>query len=200
MKLLIFSFLTFYTSIVLAQEKTSKLTYGLKVGLTMSNLSPDYTDVSSGTKTDFRYKRGFTFGARVLVDAGKHFLLMPELSLVGKGSKKYVDYSSGYIPHSPALSTSMEATINLLAKFYSKQTKFMFGGGPSFAVAMDQYREDVGDTDAGINMLAAIQTPIGFSVELNFNKGFKKQTGNIFYGNSKALTTNLFGFCIGYTF
>jgi hypothetical protein len=58
----------------------------------------------------------------------------------------------------------------------------------------------VSKTDAGINLLAAVQVPIGFSFELNFNKGLKKQTGNIFYGNNKELTTSLFGFSIGYMF
>jgi len=187
--------------IAFSQEKKSKITYGIKVGTTQSTLSPDVT-YDNGAKSDFRYKTGFTFGGRIQFEAGKDILLLPELSLVGKGAKIFVSSGSGsYLDHSPTLSTFAELTLNVLKQFSSSKGKFMLGGGPSLGINTDEYSQELGKSDIGINILAAYQLPIGFSFELNFNKGLKEQTGNIYYSSTpRKVKTSVFGFCLGYIF
>jgi hypothetical protein len=55
--------------------------------------------------------------------------------------------------------------------------------------------------DFGINIMAAYMLPIGFSFELNFNKGLSNQRPpDPFLYSTSNLKTSSLGFSIGYTF
>jgi hypothetical protein len=188
-----------FPTIFFSQENKNKLFYGIKVGATQSTLSPDLTDIN-GNKNDFRNKTGFTFGARLQVETKKNFVLLTEFNFVKKGAKIFIDYGNRYVNNSSSLTTYAELTINFLKQFSSKQGKFMFGGGPSLALNTTEYNPELNKSDFGVNILAAYQLPIGFSFELNYNKGLKKHKGNNYSLSTQKLSTSVFGFSIGYLF
>ncbi len=189
-----------FPSIFFSQENKNKLFYGIKVGATQSTLSPDLTDIN-GNKNDFRNKTGFTFGARLQVETNKNFGLLTEFNFVEKGAKNFIDYGDGYLYNSSSfLSTYAELTINVLRQFSSKQGKFMFGGGPSLSLNTNLEIKELNKSDFGVNVLAVYQLPIGFSFELNYNKGLKKHKVNNYSLSTQELSTSVFGFSIGYLF
>jgi len=127
---------------------------------------------------------------------------MPEINLAPKGANRDIVYINGNaFDHSPSLSTSLELIPNILYKKASATGNIFIGGGPFVSFNLDEYSEFIGKSDAGINLLAGYQLPIGFSFELNFNKGLIKQkSNNLSTETPSNLTTGYFGFCIGYAF
>jgi hypothetical protein len=195
--ILLFLMCSLFTN-AFSQEKKKQISFGLKTGITMSTLSPDVID-NNATKHDFSFKQGFTFGGRVEIAAGKNFLIMPEACIVGKGAKNN-RYYGNTINVSPTLSGFFEITPNLVLQVPSKTGNFRIGGGPSVGFNLDHYRELVNHNDWGINTFIAYQLPIGFSFEINFNKGFRDQSGGTATSISQKNTTSVLGFCVGYTF
>jgi hypothetical protein len=95
----------------------------------------------------------------------------------------------------------MELNLNLLKKFGTKERFLFLGGGPSFSLNTDNY-SSMNKTDAGINLLAGYQSPIGFSAELSFNKGFGKHSDNLEYytPGQKSVSASCIAFSVGYIF
>ena len=184
-----------------SQEKKIPVVFGIKAGALMANAGPDFTD-ENGTAYDYQPRFGVAFGGRARVTVNKNFLFMPELNLIGKGANRNLYFNNGNQNNtSPALSTFLELTTNLLYTTSSKNGKFMLGGGPSVALNLDEYTDMLGKKDVGINIMAAYLLPIGFSFELNFNKGLSNQRPRapFLYSTSDIKTSSL-GFSIGYTF
>jgi hypothetical protein len=200
MRLLSFILLSFLSLHAFSQEKKS-IVFGVKAGAVSANAGPDYTD-DQGVSIDYQSRFGIAVGGRLQVNAGKNFCLMPELTIVGKGANLYRDFNNGNrYKESPSLSSFLELTANLLLKSSSKSGSFFIGGGPSVAVNLDEYSTLVGKSDIGINALAGYQLPIGFSFELNFNKGLKKQIPPYAYNPALPdLKIISFGFSFGYFF
>jgi hypothetical protein len=187
------------TTFLFGQDKKEKLRMGIKAGINFASLAPGYTD-NNGYQYDYKSKNGFMGGARVAIETIKGFLLLPEVSIVSKGAKRFVNNGNSTLDMSPSLTPYLELNINMLKKFSSGKGSFMVGGGPSIAAAIDKYREELGTVDYGLNVLAGYMATIGFSVELSYNKGFKKQSGNIFSNQDHNLTTSYIGINLGYLF
>lgn len=191
----LFSFTAF------SQEKKAPIVFGIKAGVLMANAGPDFKD-ETGVTYDFQPRFGIVFGGRAQVTVNRHFLIMPELNFIGKGANRFQDFNNGNRYNtSPTLSTFLELTTNFLFTTSSKTGKFMLGGGPSVAVNFDEYSDMLGKKDFGLNIMAAYLLPIGFSVEINFNKGLANQRPpDSFLYNSSDIKTSSAGFSIGYTF
>ena len=202
MKKLIIILMLISPSISFAQENPKKISIGIKAGIVFANISPGtYTD-DLGNKHTFTPRFGVIVGGRLQIPAGKNFLFMPEINLAPKGANRDVDYTNGSsFESSPALSTMIEITPNLLFRSQSAKGSFFIGGGPFVAFNLDEYAEFIGKSDAGINLLTGYMLPIGFSFELNFNKGFVKQKSeNLYTAVPPDIRTNYFGFSVGYAF
>jgi hypothetical protein len=185
-----------------AQESQKKLSMGIKAGVVFANISPTtYTDASNN-KHKFTPRFGVIVGGRLQIPVGKSFLFMPELNLAPKGANRDVENTNGgYYESSPALSTMLEITPNILFRTQSSKGNFIIGGGPFLAFNLDEYAELIGKSDAGVNIIAGYLLPIGFSFEFNYNKGFVKQKPNNLYTQVyPGTTTSYFGFSVGYTF
>jgi hypothetical protein len=189
------------SSLVFSQEKKTPIAFGIKAGALMANAGPDFTD-ENGATYDFQSRFGIAFGGRAQVTVNKNFTIMPELNFIGKGANRYQDFNNGNRYNtSPTLSAFLELTTNFLFTTSSKPGKFMMGGGPSAALNLDQYSDMLGKKDFGVNILAAYMLPIGFSFEINFNKGLANQRPpDPFLYNTSDIKTSSLGFGIGYTF
>lgn len=187
--------------IMFAQRKKTPVVFGLKAGVLMANAGPDFTD-ENGTTYDYQPRFGIVFGGRAQVTVNKNFLIMPELNFIGKGANRYQDFNNGNrYDISPTLSAFLELTANFLFTTSSKTGKFMLGGGPSAALNLDEYSDMLGKKDFGINVMTGYLLPIGFSFEINYNKGLSKQRpyDSFLYSTSDIKTSSL-EFSIGYTF
>jgi hypothetical protein len=190
-----------HSSLVFSQEKKTPIVFGIKAGALMANAGSDFTD-ENGTIYDFQPRFGIAFGGRAQATVNKNFLIMPELNFIGKGANRYHDFNNGNRYNiSPTLSAFLELTANFLFTTSSKTGKFMLGGGPSAALNLDEYSDMLDKKDFGINIMAAYMLPIGFSFELNFNKGLSNQRPpDPFLYRTSNLKTSSLGFSIGYTF
>ena len=201
MKQLLFILFSFLTISIHGQEKKKPVAFGLKAGVLLANAGPDYAD-GNGTTIDYSSKFGIVVGGRLQYNAGKNFTLMPEITLVAKGANIFTrfDNGTGYNEF-PELSGFLELTANLLFTSSSNTGKFMIGGGPSVATNLDNYSSLLGNSDFGVNILAGYQLPIGFSFEINFNKGLINQEPKDAYNSYPPnLKTSSLGFSIGYLF
>ena len=183
-----------------AQEKKKKPVVGIKAGLAITNLSPDYTD-SAGRTVDYKSRITFVGGIRAELPLGKNFLLLPELNLVNKLSKQYnVGPSYNYSSYAGG-GLFLEFTLNFLKQFPISTSNIFLGAGPSAAINTNRYSV-LSNSDFGLNVLAGCKLSSGFSIELNFNKGLKHQHGSYIYEESGPpnLTTSALALSLGYTF
>jgi hypothetical protein len=184
-----------------SQDKKTPIVFGIKAGALIANAGPDFTD-ENGVTYDYQPRFGVAFGGRAQVTVNKNFLIMPELNFIGKGANRYQDFNNGNQSNiSPTLSAFLELTSNFLFTTSSKSGKFMLGGGPSAALNLDEYSDMLGKKDFGINIMAGYLLPIGFSFEINFNKGLANQRPRdpFLYSTSDIKTSSL-GFSVGYVF
>lgn len=185
-----------------AQESSSKVSFGLKGGFGLANISGSGTDDYGGT---FSYNsRASVFsGLRLFVPIGENCLFIPEMILTLKGAKEKRSQpanSPDYYEYSYALNMFyVELPLNVTYRKATKAGQFFAGGGPSPAININDNGPAYSSAksfDLGINFLTGYQFPIGFSLELNYTQGLINISGNS-KGNFK--NSNL-GFSLGYAF
>lgn len=198
----LFTILFFACSgVACCQEKKSLVKFGLKFGYAQSTLSPDYTE-NNGYKHQFSMTGGIRAGGYLQISAGKKLLFQPELLLVVKGAQESPNYNNGYsYPTNgyPFRTSYIEIPLNLLVKLPTQSGFFILGGGPAPAFAFNRYvYSGTARFDMGLNFLLGYQLPIGFSLNLNYTKGFS----NVSPGaeGAPALKNSSLGLSVGYTF
>ena len=182
------------------QEKKNIVHLGVKLGFGMSTISPDYTE-TNGYTHEFKLTGGLRVGGYLQIMAGKKFIFQPEVLLVVKGASESPDYSNGspYPVNSyPFRTTYIEFPFNLLLRLPGSTGFFLLGGGPAPAFAINRYRyAGTPGFDMGLNLLAGYQWALGFSVNLNFTKGFSTVQQN---HGEPGLKNSSVGLSAGYTF
>ena len=198
----LFTLLFFACSVVACcQENKSSVNFGLKLGFAMSTLSPNYTE-DNGYKHQFNMSGGIRAGGYLQISAGKKLLFQPELLLVVKGANESPDNSNGYsYPANgyPFRTSYIEIPLNLLVKLPTQSGFFTLGGGPAPAFAFSRYiYSGTAGFDMGLNFLVGYQWPIGFSLNLNFTKGFSNVSPQA--QGAPDLKNSSLGLSAGYTF
>jgi hypothetical protein len=191
-----------------AQESNRKILGGVKAGIIINMLSPDNAD-SVGNTYDYQPKANLIIGVRGEIPIGNKVLLLPEITLHDKFSKEKIRYNNSYYygdtyyNYGPS-EYFLEFTSNILFALSSGKGRTELGGGPSVSINLSGYPQ-LTNGDYGFNFLIRHKFPIGFSAELNFNKGLKNQAGSFSgspysYLGKQAPKTSCIGVCIGYTF
>ncbi|MEJ8844200.1 porin family protein [Lacibacter sp. H375] len=184
------------------QESPSKVSFGLKGGFGLANISGSVTDEYGGT---FSYNsRASVFsGLRLFVPIGENGLFIPEMVLTLKGAKEKRSQpanSPDYYEYSYSLNMFyVELPLNVTYRKATKAGQFFAGGGPSPAITINDNGPAYSPAksfDLGINLLTGYQFPIGFTLELNYTHGLINISGN---GNANLKNSNL-GFSLGYVF
>ena len=162
------------------------------------------TGIQAGIITDWQLSKSLHF--------------RPELQYITKGSKTKannisLDFKPNYI----------ELPLNLVYYHQGKGIQFYLGGGPALAVGVSgkmkvlDYEKNIFDDnngfkrfDLGLNIVAGIDLPGGFTAGLNFNRGLLKAWDENFYNQSGAGTASAslntqvknysFGLSVGYFF
>lgn len=176
---------------VFAQEKEKRIHIGVKMGYVSTKLTPSYTD-NNGIKYTYTAVGGVTVGGFIQMTISNKILFQPEFLMVWKGTKH-----SGYNNYDRI--TYLEFPINLLAKLPVKSSFIFIGGGPApaFRITPDYGSYNgIAAFDLGVNFLAGIQFPLGFSMQMNFTKGLL----GVYKQNLQKLTNTALGLSIGYTF
>lgn len=200
--LLCFCFFPFNHSY--SQEPASKVSFGLKGGFGLANISGSFTD-ENGATFSYSSKSSVFGGLRLFVPAGKNGLFIPEMVVMLKGAREKRSESanppSGYYYdyNIPLSMFYVELPLNITYRKATKAGQFFAGGGPSPAINIIE--EYLGHTptksfDLGINFLAGYQFPIGFSLELNYTHGLMNISS---HRNANLKSSNL-GFSLAYAF
>ena len=185
--------------VAFCQEKKSSLNFGLKAGISLSTFTPGHYTDNFGYSSSFSMTGGVRGGLFLQIAAGKNFLFQPEFLIVIKGSGEKTNYNNGNPSSSyPTRVNYIEIPLNLLVKLPAKSGFFILGGGPAPAFSTNSYTEYAVPFDMGVNFLLGYQLPIGFSVNLNFTKGFTNITKEV--PGAQALKNSSLGICIGYSF
>lgn len=177
-----------------------KISPGIKLGYTLSDLTPDYTD-STGNTTSYSLAGSYRIGAFAVIPAGKDMMVQATIFLSRKRtSYKHTLTSPPYGPPSGFLPFSyIELPLSLLYKKPSGEGFFYGGGGisPAFRIWRDYYY-NTEKFDLGLNLVAGYQTQLGFSFQLDFTKGFIPVLEDFYTSDKQKFST--IGLTFGYTF
>ena len=173
---------------------------GIKTGIIRANCRVEYA--SNGTADPSRPLGKFgalgSFFARMAL--GKEIYFQPELMITGKGMRRKDQYSTHTIP---TRLTYLELPLQILYKPAADKAGFFIGGGPSpsLYIGNNIFYYGYGSFkkfDFGVNMLAGIEVPSGFSINLNYTHGLVNISRND-VEFSKVMNRSL-GLGIGYLF
>lgn len=171
---------------IAASSAYSQVRLGVKGGMNLSN----QRNVTEGTRINnsgnLEKIAGFQVGLISDIKLAKALHLRPELQFITKGSK--VTGTGANIKSKPQY---IELPVNLVYYHQAPKISFFAGAGPAFAYGVGgSYRfngtkSDIfgGESsykrfDLGVNIVAGIDLPGGFTAALNFNKGLTKAWGN----------------------
>jgi hypothetical protein len=173
-------------------EKENKLRFGIKAGMAVANMQSEYRSVPTYYSDR---KLGGMVGILIRTPLGRSLYFQPELLMVGKGYQEQQEFYDARVDL-----TYIELPLNLL---YKSKGGFFIGGGPapSFLIGENIFyfgNQNSKEFDFGINVLAGYETPLGFSINLNYTHGLLNLTSDT--ENVTILRNRSFGITVGYLF
>jgi hypothetical protein len=196
--------LLFILAIISCPSVQAQPRIGLKAGLVASSVDAEY----SNSYEDYTQKTkvGFLFGVLLDWPLSKNLALRPGAEFVVKGSRerRRRSYFMGgenydYTVGQPL--TYIDIPLNLLYSINGSKGKLLMGGGPvaSFRVNSNYSGNHTLKTfDPGINILAAYEWPIGFSLNLNHTRSLQNISSDKQYFDH--FRNYYYGLTLGYIF
>lgn len=142
----------------------SKIRYGLKVGLSNSNVKfspePEYPDKSRTT---------LMAGGFLRIPVTDQLIFCPEILYVSKGNR--ADFGYYYFTNNMSY---LDIPLNFLFSLRSNKGSFLIGAGPAPSIFLENSiyeNEGVKRFDFGINIETAYEWDLGFSINLQYTHG-----------------------------
>lgn len=179
-----------------ADNNDAKVKWGIKLGLTISNIKLDDNSGLLGSPTT-NSKAGFLAGGYSRIMLGRSASFQPEVLLAVKGWKETGSYGS--YPHK---ATYLEFPFSLLYTSTRAKGVFFIGGGPAPAIYIGETvffngYNDYRQFDIGVHVLMGYEVPIGVSLNLHYTHGLADVNS---YDNGVSIKNRSFGLSVGYTF
>jgi Outer membrane protein beta-barrel domain len=161
----IFTLVIFLAGITVAAQPVRNIALGLRLGYTLSFLSPDYTD-DQGSRHEYLSGGGFRLGGSLTFYPDKRLFGQVEVLLSSKSFGDKTTFTNGGL--NPVYNVHLyylEIPISLLFKLHAKKNFFFTGGGvaPAFR-SRSAYRTSNG-FDLGLN---AAFTTFGLTLGYTF--------------------------------
>lgn len=165
----------FLTSVAFSQSSNNgagneaKFRLGIKAGIALATYSIEFPTNTYTPK--MKAKVGKNIGVFSQILLGKNIVFEPGVFLIGKGASETNEYGDRY--SIPSRFNYIELPLNILYRVASKNGTWFMGAGlsPAFNIGSMASSYPLKSSDLGLNILAAYQLPLGFSLNLSYSFG-----------------------------